>query len=162
MRRAVVYAAAIALLFCGGAMEATGSVRPAHLAAAGTDQARPNGWRYEECRFKNVGTRAWSTRDVERMIRCVAAKEDPPGGAAEALSVYNCETGHPIEAPHSDPYHGPMQYLVSTFQSQYDRVATRLRQAYGKVVERVHNVRANITTAIVWAGRYGWGPWSCA
>lgn len=134
------------------------------LAFAGQVQgsAAEKGWRYEECRFKNVGTRLWSTSDVERTIRCVADKEgvDPTG----ALSVWQCESGWAYEPGHSDCCHGPMQFMVSTFRNQFDRLKSSIHRVYGNVAGRVHNIRANLTTAIVFVGHGGsWSPtWSCA
>lgn len=147
MKRAVVLLALLGLTFGVSGVSASGS-------------DRGPGWRQEQCRFKNVGVRTWSEPDVEATIRCVAAKQGT--SAAQALSVYGCETGHPYESPHTDGYHGPFQYAVSTFKAQYENVKREMRRVYGHVAKRVHNIRANVTTAIVWAGRYGWGPWSCA
>jgi len=150
MKRAIVLVALVGLTF---GVSGVGGV-----PASGSDRGR--GWRQEQCQFKNVGSRLWSESDVERTIRCVASKQGV--SATQALSVYGCETGHPYEAPHTDSYHGPMQYAVSTFKGQYENVKREMRRRYGHVVKRVHNIRANVTVAIMWASRHGWGPWSCA
>ena len=122
---------------------------------------RDPGWRQEQCRFKTVGAPMWSPTDVEKLIRCVSAKEgvDPAG----AMAVWQCESGWAYEPPHSDCCHGPMQYMVGTFKSQFDRLKEAIRRRYGELAERVHNIRANITTAIVFVGHGGsWSPtWEC-
>ena len=145
MTKAIVFS--LALLFVvGGGAEAND---------------RGPGWRQEQCRFKTVGTRAWSASDVEATIRCVAAREDV--SADEALSVWRCESGWAYEEPHSDCCHGPMQYMRDTFRAQFDQLKQAIRRRYGEVAERVHNVRANITTAVVFIGHGGsWSPtWAC-
>ena len=163
--RAVVMTAAIALLLSGGATAATEAPASARLGDSQTvgqaDANQPID-REDECRFKNVGTKAWSSRDVERTIRCVATKEDVD--ASQALSVWRCESGWAYEPAHSDCCHGPMQYMVDTFRSQFHRLQDAIHRRYGAVAGRIHNVRANITTAIVFVGHGGaWSPtWECA
>jgi fructoselysine-6-P-deglycase FrlB-like protein len=53
--------------------------------------------------------------------------------------------------------------MRGTFRSQFDQLKTSIRRRYGNIAERVHNIRANLTTAIVFVGHGGsWAPWECA
>jgi hypothetical protein len=104
----------------------------------------------QDCRYK----------DAERIVRCAAWKLQPPGGAAEALSLWRCESGTKYDPPGDHVYHGPFQYLRSTFRSQYQHIPDVVR--WFELKMKVHDPRSNIVTAIGWAARYGWGPWSCA
>jgi hypothetical protein len=95
-----------------------------------------------------------------KTVECAAAKQEPPGGVSEALAVWSCESNFGTEPPHSDPYHGPFQYLTSTYANQ--RAAMPDVTKWYDLSVFVHDMRSNIITAIAWASRYGWGPWSCA
>lgn len=99
-------------------------------------------------------------RDAEHIVRCAAWRLEPPGGVTKALSVWRCELGSAFEQPHSDPYHGPFQYLIDTFTGQYKHIPDVAR--WFDIPRKVHSPRANIVTAVAWAARHGWGPWSCA
>jgi hypothetical protein len=96
----------------------------------------------------------------EKTVRCAAVRFEPEGGQEKAVSVWRCESNFGTEPPHTDPYHGPFQYLYSTYEGQ--------RAAMPDVVEwydlsaAVHDMRSNILTAVAWAARHGWGAWSCA
>jgi hypothetical protein len=96
----------------------------------------------------------------EKTVRCAAVRFEPEGGQAKAVSVWQCESNFGTEPPHTDSYHGPFQYLYSTYERQ--------REAMPDVVEwydlsaAVHDMRSNILTAVAWAARHGWGAWSCA
>jgi hypothetical protein len=96
----------------------------------------------------------------EKTVRCAAVKFEPAGGVTEAVSVWQCESNFGTEPPHTDSYHGPFQYLYSTYEGQ--------QEAMPDVVEwydlsaAVHDMRSNILTAVAWAARHGWGAWSCA
>lgn len=96
-----------------------------------------------------------------KTVRCAAAKLQPEGGVAKALSVWRCESGWGYESQyHSDPYHGPFQYLESTYDGQQARMPDVVR--WYVLSPNVHDMRSNILTAVAWAARYGWYPWSCA
>lgn len=113
----------------------------------GKAHARP--WA-EQCRNLNA----------RQTVVCAAKALHPVGGVSQALGVWNCESGwlHG-EPPHSDAYHGPFQYLKSTFHEQLSSMPAV--RAQWDLTPRVHNVRANIVTAVAW-GRRSWSPWGCA
>jgi hypothetical protein len=96
----------------------------------------------------------------EKTVRCAAVKFEPEGGQEKAVSVWQCESNFGTESPHTDAYHGPFQYLYSTYEGQ--------RESMPDVVEwyelsaAVHDMRSNILTAVAWAARHGWGAWSCS
>jgi hypothetical protein len=95
-----------------------------------------------------------------KTVECAAAKQQPPGGASFALSVWQCESNFGTESPHSDPYHGPFQYLTSTYANQRASMPDVTR--WFELSPFVHDMRSNIITAVAWAARSGWGPWGCA
>jgi hypothetical protein len=94
----------------------------------------------------------------EKTVRCAAAKFDT--NAAEAVSVWQCESNFGIEPSHTDAYHGPFQYLYSTYESQQESMPDVVE--WYELSPAVHDVRSNILTAVAWAARHGWGPWGCA
>lgn len=96
----------------------------------------------------------------EKTVRCAAVKFDPAGGAAKAISVWQCESNFGHEPPHSDAYHGPFQFLYSTYESQQDSMPDVVR--WYDLSPAVHDVRSNILTAVAWAARNSWSPWGCA
>jgi hypothetical protein len=93
-------------------------------------------------------------------VRCAASRLQPPGGAAKALDVWMCESGTKYDPAGDHVYHGPFQYLRSTFQSQFQSIPDVTR--WFELRFAVHSPRSNIVTAIAWAARHGWGPWTCA
>jgi hypothetical protein len=111
------------------------------------EMLREDGWQ-DQCRGYSP----------EKTVRCAAEKFDT--SAEQAVSVWQCESNFGIEPEHTDAYHGPYQYLYSTYEAQ--------RESMPDVVEwyelspAVHDVRSNILTAVAWASRHGWGPWGCA
>jgi hypothetical protein len=109
----------------------------------------PQGWQ-PECRGYSP----------EKTVRCAAAAFDPAGGAAKAISVWECESNFGIEPPHTDAYHGPFQYLYSTFASQQESMPDVVN--WYELSPAVHDVRSNILTAVAWAARNSWSPWGCA
>jgi hypothetical protein len=96
----------------------------------------------------------------EKTVRCAAAAFDPAGGAEKALSVWRCESNFGVEPPHTDAYHGPFQYLYSTYASQQGSMPDVVR--WYDLSPAVHDVRSNILTAVAWAARNSWSPWGCA
>jgi hypothetical protein len=96
----------------------------------------------------------------EKTVRCAAAKFDPPGGAAQAVAVWSCESNFGVEPPHTDSYHGPFQYAISTYQSQQASMPDVVD--WYDLSPAVHDVRSNILTAVAWSARNSWSPWSCA
>lgn len=107
--------------------------------------------RHQDC--KNYG--------AERTVRCIAQKQDPPGGVSKALSVWRCESNFGTEPPHSDSYHGPYQFSLSTYASQQDSMPRIVR--WYDLSALVHDMRSNIITAVAWAARNSWSPWEgCA
>jgi hypothetical protein len=96
----------------------------------------------------------------EKTVRCAAVKFDPAGGAEKAISVWRCESNFGVEPAHSDAYHGPFQFLYSTYASEQDSMPNVVE--WYDLSPAVHDVRSNILTAVAWAARHSWGPWSCA
>jgi hypothetical protein len=94
----------------------------------------------------------------EKTVRCAAAAFDT--SAEKAISVWECESNFGVEPEHSDAYHGPYQYLYSTFASQQESMPDIVE--WYELSPAVHDVRSNILTAVAWAARNGWGPWGCA
>jgi hypothetical protein len=95
-----------------------------------------------------------------KTVQCVATKQRPPGGVEEALAVWNCESGFGLEGYHDDPYHGPFQYMSSTYTAQ--RLALDDISRWFDLSTDVHDVRSNIVLAVAWAAHYSWAPWRCA
>lgn len=93
----------------------------------------------------------------EKTVRCAAEKFKPYGGAEKAISVWQCESGWGTEPPHSDSYHGPFQYVYSTYASQQESMPDIVE--WNELSPAVHDMRSNILTAVAWASRHGWGPW---
>jgi hypothetical protein len=114
-----------------------------------TALARDDGW--------NTDCRDYSP---EKTVRCGAVKFQPPGGTDAALSVWRCESGFGTEPEHTDAYHGPFQYMYSTYEGQQSSMPDVVK--WFELSPAVHDMRSNILTAIAWASRHGWGPWSCA
>jgi len=96
----------------------------------------------------------------EETVRCAAVKQEPPGGVREALAVWNCESGFGVEGYHTDPYHGPFQYLRSTYATQFWTLEDV--RGWFELSPDVHDVRSNIVLAVAWAAHYSWAPWDCA
>jgi hypothetical protein len=96
----------------------------------------------------------------EKTVRCIAIKQEPPGGVQGALAVWNCESGFGSEGYHDDAYHGPFQYLRGTYTGQWLMLDDVRR--WFELSSDVHDVRSNIILAVAWAAHYDWGPWSCA
>ena len=94
----------------------------------------------------------------EKTVRCAAEAFDTD--VDQALSVWRCESNFGTESPHSDPYHGPFQYLLSTYQSQQNSMPDVM--VWYELSRDVHDMRSNILTAVAYAARHGWGPWGCA
>ena len=93
-------------------------------------------------------------------VRCAAILQDPPGGVEKAVAVWECESGFGQEYSHSDSYHGPFQYMTSTYTGQ--RLMLDDVRRWFELSPYVHDVRSNIVLAVAWAAHYDWGPWSCA
>jgi hypothetical protein len=153
MRKRIVPAAIAALL-------AAGTMGPPSNAQEAQQQEPSRVERSEQCRFKNHGdTRFWTYQKVVLTIECASEALEPIGGLSKALDVFNCETPAIPEPPHTDSYHGPFQYLKSTFHSQQSAMPGVVNRY--DLPRRVHSPRANVVTAIAWA-RWSWSPWACA
>ena len=95
----------------------------------------------------------------EKTVRC-ASPGVPTPSVEQALSVWRCESNwgveKAVEMGHS--YHGPFQYLYSTYESQ-QRSMPDVVEWYELVAGR-HDMRSNMLTAIAYASRHGWtGTW---
>lgn len=93
-----------------------------------------------------------------KTVKCAAVKFQPPGGMAQALSCWRDESGWGSEPSHSDAYHGPFQYLYSTYESQQDSMPNVVR--WYDLSASVHDMRSNMMTAVAWAARHSWSPWT--
>lgn len=94
-----------------------------------------------------------------KAVRCASARFNPPGGARMALAIYRCESGWAKEPAHSDAYHGVMQYMHSTYDSQ--RASMPDVQRWFRTGPDPHDMRSAVVTAVAWAARHGWYPWTC-
>jgi hypothetical protein len=93
--------------------------------------------------------------EVVRTVRCAGHRF---GGAATALRVGDCESSLTAH-DYVGPYYSTFQFLASTFASQQSMIPKVVR---GFDLKRhVTNMRANVITAVAWASKHGWGPWSC-
>ena len=113
------------------------------------EHAGANGW--------NAECRGYSPA---KTVRCAAVKQRV--SVSEALSVWRCESDWGVEpGSHWDhSYHGPMQYAIGTYAGQ--RASMPDVRRWFELSTLVHDVRSNIVTAVAWAHRHGWGPWTCA
>ncbi len=147
--RAVVYAAAIALLLSGGATAAT-------EASANT---RLQEYRERQCRYQWVDPGTWTAREERRTALCVLDRWPVAGGWTTFRQVIGCESGwsrlafNPV-----GPYVGLGQHALSAWSA---RVA-----AYGPSLWRLNprweNSRTMLTVTARMAHSMGWEPWSCA
>jgi len=102
-----------------------------------------------------------SHRATIATVRCAGRHFGGHRLVRTALRIGRCESGLAgVEAPHSDPYHGTYQYVASTFASQQDAMPAVVRGF--DLSDAVHNMRANVVTAVAWMSKHGTGPWSCA
>lgn len=100
-------------------------------------------------------------RSVVRTVRCAGRHYGGRSLVRTALRIGRCESGLALrEAPHSDPYHGQYQYLASTFASEQDAMPAVVNGM--DLSDEVHNMRANVVTAVAWMSKHGTSPWSCA
>ena len=163
MRRVVVYAAAIAALLSGGAMEATGSSaepRLAHLLAAAPGDATQQ-LRERTCRYQWVDRATWTAREEQRTLACVVQHFGPiDGGIDKARQVGSCESGWYRLASNGGLYLGLFQHAAAYWPS---RVAWAMPDGW-----RVgpwsswKNSRAQIVVTVRMVHASGWGAWSCA
>ena len=125
-------------------------IAAAFLARGYTTEVGAMGWN-KECRGYSPA----------KTVTCAAVKQRV--GVETALSVWCCESNFGAEPTGSrwgHSYHGPMQFAVSTYSSQRASMPDVTR--WFELSRLVHDTRSNIVTAIAWAHRHGWGPWSCA
>ena len=122
-------------------------IAAAFLARGYTTEVGATGW--------NAECRGYSPA---KTVTCAAVKQGV--GVQEALSLWRCESNFGVEPPHSDSYHGPMQYAVATYAGQRASMPDVTR--WFELSRLVHDTRSNIITAIAWSHRHGWGPWGCA
>ena len=105
---------------------------------------------------------AWPAdcRDLspEKTVRCAA--ETFGVSVDQAVAVWQCESNFGVEPPHTDAYHGPFQFTYSTYAGQQASMPDVVK--WFELSPAVHDVRSNILTAVAWAARHGWSPWSCA
>ena len=126
-------------------------IAAAFLARGYTTEVGATGW--------NAECRGYSPA---KTVTCAAVKQRPPGGVQEALNVWRCESNFGVEpgSRWGHSHHGPMQYAVGTYAGQRASMPDVTR--WFELSRLVHDTRSNIVTAIAWAHRHGWGPWSCA
>lgn len=164
MRRAVVYAAAIALLLSGGATAATGAsaeVRfDVHTATETGRANRPKDWRQEQCRFATRdGRRGWSPDEVRATLRC--AERRWSGDLELAFRIVACESGFHAEAQNgSSSAGGVWQVLDSTWQS-WVGAAPSLIERWSLATEK-HNGRTNAVLGWRVFSPSNTGPWEAS
>lgn len=155
MRRAVVYAAAIALLLSGGATAATEAFA----------QARQQEVRERQCRYQWLDPGTWTAREERRTALCVLDRWSVPGGWPTFRRIIGCESGWYRKAINagvstSTTYVGLGQHMLSAW---YGRVTTYLPDAW-KIGPwmRWRNSRAMLATTAHMMHSVGLSPWSCA
>lgn len=156
MRRAVVYAAAIAALWMGGAMGPPSSFAGARLSDSGATE--PAHTRERQCRFQWIQDAIWTPLEERLTTECVLDRWSVAGGISKFTAVGQCESGWNRLASNAGRYLGLFQHAASAWVSRvraYEPRGWDLRQ-------RWQNSRAQIvvTARMVHAG--GWGPWACA
>lgn len=111
--------------------------------------------RDQQCRMEHLDRAHATHHEVVRTVRCAGKRF---GGTATALRVGDCEsslTAHDYVGPYFSTY----QYLTGTFGSQQHMIPSVVKAFDLK--RNVTNMRANVITAVAWASKHGWGPWSC-
>ena len=163
MRRAVVYAAAIALLLSGGATAATEASAEARRLDSGavepTDATQQ--LRERTCRFQWIDRATWTAREERRTLECVVDRFGPiDGGVPKATQVGSCESGWNRLASNGGAYLGLFQHAASSWSG---RVHWAMPDGW-----RVGpwwspwNSRAQIVVTVRMVHAGGWGPWTCA
>jgi len=161
MRRAIVYAAAIATLLSGGAIAATEASAEARLADSQTAAPGTQLEREDEIRYATSdGRLGWSTIDVKRTIRAAVARWSVPGGYTFALSVARCESGADLLDSSSDGYTGTFQQSTRYWRGR--RAAYNPPTWDKPLPMAAANPRANVVVSIRMAHGSGWDAWSCA
>lgn len=116
MRRAVVYAAAIALLLSGGATAATEA-----SAEARRLEDRP---RVARCAERHPWTR---TGQREGLVWCIAHAFDSPGTPRLAIAVGHCESGADLQDAYGGDGHvGTFQHVTSSWYGRWRTWGQRL------------------------------------
>lgn len=117
--------------------------------------------REDQCRFEQLDRATSTHHEVVRTVRCAGLRYGSRADVHTALRIGRCESGLTAEkAPHSGDHHGTYQYLVSTFHSQQRQMRAVTRGM--DLSHHVHNMRANVVTAVAWMIKRTTGPWSCA
>ena len=149
MRRAVVYAAAIALLLSGGATAAT--------EASG--DTRQQEVRQRQCRYQWVDPGTWTAREERRTALCVLTRWPTPGGWTAFHRIIGCESGWNRTAYNpTGPYVGLGQHALSSWTSRV--------RSYSPPLWGLHpgwrNSRTMLTVTARMMHSVGLSPWSCA
>lgn len=163
MRRAVVYAAAIAAVLAGLAMgppEALASTRLADSQASRSGEQQQQ-IRERTCRFQWLDRGTWTPREEHRTLVCVVDRFGPIyGGVPKAQAVGECESHWYRLASNGGAFLGLFQHAASAW---YWRV-----RSYMPLGWRVgpwsswKNSRAQIVVTVRMVHAGGWSPWSCA
>lgn len=112
-----------------------------------------------ECRYRGLDkAEAWADREMRRVIRCAARFYD--GDAGYIIAIGNCESGLEREPDPSSIYHGPMQYLASTYAAQRSQLPAVTRRY--EIPRQVHSVRGQLVLATAWITKRSASPWGCA
>jgi hypothetical protein len=151
VRRAVVYAAAIALLLSGGATAATEA----------SDKARQQEIRERTCRYQWLDPGTWTAREERRTAACVVEKFGVIGGLETLWRVGDCESSWFRFAYNPNGHAGIFQHDIDAWSA---RVRSAMPEGW-KVGPwwRWQNPRAQVVTTVRmvnWNG--GWSAWSCA
>lgn len=96
---------------------------------------------------------------VRRIIRCAVRRWDVPGGAAEAIRIWTCESGlWPWAYGYGNA--GVTQQRLRYWAGRADHY---LRRDWGFGPNpSPYNARANVIVGSRMAHESGWGAWSCA
>jgi hypothetical protein len=162
MKRAVVYAAAIATLLTAGAMgppEGLASPRLAdsQAAAPGTQTQEI---REKTCRYQWVDRGQWTAREERRTALCVLDHWSVEGGWTKFRQVGACESGWWRFASNGGSYLGLFQHEAGSWISRV-RWAMPSGWRVGAWA-RWTNSRAQIVTTARMVHASGWGAWACA
>jgi len=147
--RAVVYAAAIALLLSGGATAAT-------EASTG---ARQQEYRERQCRYQWLQPGTWTAKEERRTALCILGRWEVPGGWSEFRRVIGCESGWSRFAYNSGgPYVGLGQHVLSSWPGRVRAYSPPL----WSLSPRWQNSRTMLTITARMMHSVGLGPWACA
>jgi hypothetical protein len=112
-----------------------------------------------ECRFRGVHKREpWEDYAIKRTARCGARAFG--GSPSLDVRVLACEGGWEPEPSRTSIYHGPAQYLRSTYEAE--RASMPAIRRRWDLSRSVHSPRSNILLFTAWMAKRSTAPWACA